>query len=195
MNIKYKCPCCGYYTFDVPTGKTFDICPICFWEDDGGEAGGANSVSLETAKENFRLYAACTPALISKVRYAKPLDRICADMGELLRKKVSVDSEKICAYISNRYKIIRKSDRFTLVYDEDDSIFAVIDIICGIVFITSGRAKEFRKYMSEYALDYIQMDDLRERNLIYKDAPPSSDGISDRISNQPFSVIEFVSNV
>lgn len=32
--MKYTCPCCGYRTLEEPPG-TFDICEICFWEDDG----------------------------------------------------------------------------------------------------------------------------------------------------------------
>lgn len=32
--MKYKCPCCSFYTFyDKPNGN-YDICPVCFWEDD-----------------------------------------------------------------------------------------------------------------------------------------------------------------
>jgi hypothetical protein len=27
-----QCPCCGYYTLDGRGG--YDICPVCFWEDD-----------------------------------------------------------------------------------------------------------------------------------------------------------------
>ena len=29
---KYKCLCCGYQTLD--TRGEYDICPVCFWEDD-----------------------------------------------------------------------------------------------------------------------------------------------------------------
>ena len=31
---KYKCPCCGLYTFDEKTNGNYDTCPVCFWEDD-----------------------------------------------------------------------------------------------------------------------------------------------------------------
>ncbi len=30
---KYTCLCCGYKTLDEKRGS-FDICPVCFWEDD-----------------------------------------------------------------------------------------------------------------------------------------------------------------
>lgn len=29
---KYKCLCCGYITLE--TRGEYDICPVCFWEDD-----------------------------------------------------------------------------------------------------------------------------------------------------------------
>jgi Cysteine-rich CPCC len=29
----YACPCCGFLTLDERGG--YDICPVCFWEDDG----------------------------------------------------------------------------------------------------------------------------------------------------------------
>ena len=49
---KYKCPCCGFYTFDEKLNGNYDICPVCFWEDDPIQLedneykGGANRVSL-----------------------------------------------------------------------------------------------------------------------------------------------------
>lgn len=30
---KYKCPCCGYFTFEKKE-RAYDICLVCFWEDD-----------------------------------------------------------------------------------------------------------------------------------------------------------------
>lgn len=35
----YACPCCGYKTleeiYDSKEGTGYEICPYCFWEDDG----------------------------------------------------------------------------------------------------------------------------------------------------------------
>ncbi|WP_374940084.1 CPCC family cysteine-rich protein [Streptomyces finlayi] len=47
----YPCPCCGNRVLDAMPGS-YEICPVCFWEDDGVQfrwptmAGGANKVSL-----------------------------------------------------------------------------------------------------------------------------------------------------
>ena len=56
---KYQCPCCEHYTLDEPD-NTFQICPVCFWENDGVQLndpdyeGGANKMSLNQARKNFK---------------------------------------------------------------------------------------------------------------------------------------------
>ena len=32
--LNYKCPCCGYYTFEHPLMGELDICRVCCWFDD-----------------------------------------------------------------------------------------------------------------------------------------------------------------
>jgi hypothetical protein len=62
---KFQCPCCGYYTLQEGRSNSFDICRVCFWEDDGVQfhdpdyEGGANGVSLNQARENFKKFGAC----------------------------------------------------------------------------------------------------------------------------------------
>ena len=31
---KFTCPCCGYKTFNEKPNGTYEICEVCFWEDD-----------------------------------------------------------------------------------------------------------------------------------------------------------------
>ncbi len=56
---KYICPCCGNYTLDEEPPGTYEICKICYWEDDDFQYknpdydGGANLLSLNKARENF----------------------------------------------------------------------------------------------------------------------------------------------
>ena len=72
---KYKCPCCGYYTFVSKPVGDYNICPVCYWEDDPYQAmdpdedGMANGVSLNQAKENFKKFGAVTEGL---VEFARP---------------------------------------------------------------------------------------------------------------------------
>lgn len=75
---KYACPCCGYKTLRERGG--YDICQVCFWEDDGQDEmdkdsvrGGPNgSLSLTQARENFKSFFACAERFIYSVREPKP---------------------------------------------------------------------------------------------------------------------------
>jgi hypothetical protein len=59
MSEKYICPCCGFRTLDEEPPGTYDICPVCYWEDDNVQyndpsfAGGANKLSLNEARKNY----------------------------------------------------------------------------------------------------------------------------------------------
>jgi len=63
--MKFTCPCCGYKTFDIEQYGSYDICPVCYWEDDLIQfedptyEGGANRVSLIQAQKNFIEFGAC----------------------------------------------------------------------------------------------------------------------------------------
>jgi hypothetical protein len=70
-NGKYPCVCCGYLAIDRPA--QYDICPICFWEDDDIQltfvlSGGANHVSLIDAQKNFMSFGACESRVRNLVR-------------------------------------------------------------------------------------------------------------------------------
>lgn len=73
---KYKCPCCGHFTFEKKE-RAYDICPVCFWEDDPVQyenptmENGANHVSLATARVNYKHFAACDPEMKKYVRGPK----------------------------------------------------------------------------------------------------------------------------
>lgn len=79
MRVKYPCPCCGYLVFDESPGS-YDICPICFWEDDLSQlrfprmSGGANGVSLIEAQESYFRHGVSELRFHSNVRTAGPSD-------------------------------------------------------------------------------------------------------------------------
>lgn len=68
----FPCPCCGYVVLDEP--GSYDICSICFWEDDivqlrwPDKAGGANQISLIEAQHNFALLGVSEARNIRHVR-------------------------------------------------------------------------------------------------------------------------------
>ncbi|WP_214763762.1 CPCC family cysteine-rich protein [Exiguobacterium sp. s141] len=72
--MTYTCPCCGYQTLNEEPPGTYDICGICFWEDDGAQfsdpdyEGGANTVSLRQAQQNYIHFGACDRGSLKFVR-------------------------------------------------------------------------------------------------------------------------------
>jgi len=74
----YLCPCCGYRT--ISERGMYDICPVCFWEDDGQDepdadvvrGGPHGSLSLTQARMNYRTFGACDERSVSNVRLPRP---------------------------------------------------------------------------------------------------------------------------
>ena len=97
--MKNKCPCCGCYTLEEDYGS-YEICPVCFWEEDPAAEKnpnivfGGNSVSLHQAQENYRKIGACDADQLQHVR--KPLP----ELGEWNRSA----SDMLCKHLrtSNR---------------------------------------------------------------------------------------------
>jgi hypothetical protein len=77
----YACPCCRSLT--LPTRGGYDLCPVCFWEDDGQDDHDADDVrsgpngglSLTQARENYAAVGACSEEVLMHVR--PPSDREC----------------------------------------------------------------------------------------------------------------------
>jgi Cysteine-rich CPCC len=77
METLYRCPCCGYRTLATP--ESLQLCPVCWWEDDGQEDADASEVrltvngalSLDEARTHFRECGAAHPRFLRYVR--KPL--------------------------------------------------------------------------------------------------------------------------
>lgn len=76
----YPCPCCGFLTLSGPTRGTFDICPVCGWEDDEVQfndpeyRGGANYLSLNEARSNYSKFGAAKKESLKRVRPPKPYE-------------------------------------------------------------------------------------------------------------------------
>lgn len=79
--VRYRCPCCGSRTLSAPA--SMDLCPVCWWEDDGQEDGDASEVrltvngdlSLSDAREHYRLCGASHPRFIGYVRHPQDTEQ------------------------------------------------------------------------------------------------------------------------
>lgn len=66
-----QCPVCDY--FSLPKRGDYDICRICFWEDDGLDVdrldvhSGPNHATLREARANFLRVGACDPKVRGSV--------------------------------------------------------------------------------------------------------------------------------
>ncbi|MFC7377266.1 CPCC family cysteine-rich protein [Brevundimonas sp. GCM10030266] len=71
--LRTTCPCCGYQTLAEGWGSS-EVCPICWWEDDGAQLGnpllrdGANAVSLAEAQIYFITAGVSDPRFSAHVR-------------------------------------------------------------------------------------------------------------------------------
>jgi hypothetical protein len=77
-DLPFRCPCCGARTLSLP--DAMELCPVCWWEDDGQDSDDAAEVritvngelSLREARENFQLCGAAHPRFVRYVRPALP---------------------------------------------------------------------------------------------------------------------------
>lgn len=77
----YQCPCCAAVT--LPARGAYELCPVCFWEDDGQDESDADQVrggpngplSLTQARANCAEFGASDRAFQAKVRRPKPQER------------------------------------------------------------------------------------------------------------------------
>src|SRR4051812_38479262 len=77
-DLPLRCPCCGCNTLGERGG--FEICPVCFWEDDGQDdydadvvRGGPNGLlSLLQARANYLRLGASNERRCALVRPPRP---------------------------------------------------------------------------------------------------------------------------
>lgn len=77
-DLPLRCPCCFHKTLGERGG--FEICAVCFWEDDGQDDSDADEVlggpnghlSLTQARENFRRFAVSRKQDLPYVRPPRP---------------------------------------------------------------------------------------------------------------------------
>jgi hypothetical protein len=81
VSFARQCPCCGFLT--LSRRGAFEICEVCFWQDDGQDDMDADSVrggpnaelSLTDARMNFVSFGACTQDMRNNVRAPRQSER------------------------------------------------------------------------------------------------------------------------
>jgi hypothetical protein len=74
VDTRFRCPCCGYRTLSTP--ESLELCPVCWWEDDGQDDADATAVrltvngqlSLADARTHFVTCGAAHPRFLRHVR-------------------------------------------------------------------------------------------------------------------------------
>lgn len=72
-NGKLACPCCRCFTLSEIGG--YEICPVCFWEDDGTDGDhpfAPNAVELSEARDNYLAIGVSEPRFSGFVRAPAP---------------------------------------------------------------------------------------------------------------------------
>jgi hypothetical protein len=77
--MKYKCPCCDNFTLSEPGGGSYEICKVCYWQDDNVQfanpdfGGGPNEgVSLNAARQNYLQHGVFLSKWLPNVRPPLP---------------------------------------------------------------------------------------------------------------------------
>lgn len=78
MTALLQCACCDHFSLDE---GDWEICPVCFWEDDGlgmsepDEESGPNHITLRQARANFAAFGACEHRVLANVLAAAERER------------------------------------------------------------------------------------------------------------------------
>lgn len=102
---KDKCPCCGNRTLDPYNRGYYDICPVCFWEDESAEndnpekASEVNHISLIETRKNFNKYGACKKELVKYVRKPNEDEKVIDNISDL---DVKIDDNELSYYEQTR---------------------------------------------------------------------------------------------
>lgn len=107
---KFPCYCCGYTT--ITERNHYEICPICFWEDDGSvdKEGyyitGANHQLLGEAQANFKEVGACDKRCLEFVRPPKSDEKYVGELKNFKERSREESHEELKKwYFANREKL------------------------------------------------------------------------------------------
>ncbi|NOU96195.1 hypothetical protein GC093_23645 [Paenibacillus sp. LMG 31456] len=154
---KYTCPCCGYKK--IASDGDYDICPICFWEDDPYQKMneydlGANTIPLVEAQKNYIRLGACEEKATHVVR--KPTEKDKKDPDWKSIDDNLYEFKLACRkFIEGTYSIAELEHNLSWV--------AVPDDIVGLIKQTENDLEMIRFCTS----DYNRIADMLKKRDVY----------------------------
>ena len=126
----YGCPCCKYKTLRGRAG--FEICPVCYWEDDGQDEhdaddvrGGPNGdLSLRRAQDNYRRFQACEARFVANVRAPLPEERVASNaVPGIIRPVNELTVAEVQAYPVWEYNLSHEDEQIRAQCQEQGVAF------------------------------------------------------------------------
>ncbi|MEM8545167.1 MAG: DUF6714 family protein [Cyanobacteria bacterium P01_H01_bin.119] len=112
--MKYPCLCCGYQTLTQTPPGTWDICPVCFWEDlPAGWRQEATGISLRQGQTNFLAFGACSADWIAEVRSPAPTEARPHNW-QTLAEQETVRRTSLIQGITQAFADVARGDGITL---------------------------------------------------------------------------------
>lgn len=114
MADRYACLCCGHITLPTQPSGTWEICPVCFWEDvpvDGG--WGSNQISLRQAQRSFEQIGASDSEWLDYVRPPTPAEMRSPNWQTLDEQEVAV-RQTLIQTITLAFQDVGRADGVTL---------------------------------------------------------------------------------
>jgi hypothetical protein len=167
--MKFTCPCCGYKTFSHPPNGSFEICEVCFWEDEEAQLedpdfrGGANKVSLRQGQINFLQFGASEKQMVPNVRLpndSEPKDEKWKpfDPAATVQDFPHVKGDQVVMLRNDLYTGIVVDVNLDLATKKQQEIWTVYDLIDAAVIDASLIVKEY---------DHIECSIFdKDRNLL-----------------------------
>ncbi|MGB3496555.1 MAG: DUF6714 family protein [Elainellaceae cyanobacterium] len=114
MGDRYACRCCGYLTLPTHPSGTWEICPVCFWEDAPlGKGWISNQISLRQAQRSFIQVGASDQEWLGYVRSPEAAESRAPDWQTLDEQDGAV-RKALIEDITLAFQAVRRADGVTL---------------------------------------------------------------------------------
>lgn len=113
MSERYACPCCGSLTLPQPSPGTWEICPVCFWEDIPLEGWPANQTALRQAQRTCLQLGASHADWVNDVRPPIPAEAR-QPHWQTLDQQEATAQQALIAEITAAFQAVSREDGVTL---------------------------------------------------------------------------------